>query len=210
MGGKLITLEGIDGSGKSTQMPMLADELRLLGYDVLTTFEPGGTTLGHRLREVFLETSTPIAPRAELFLFAADRSQHVEFLIKPALKKGKIVISDRYSDATFAYQGAGRGFPTETINQIIKIATNGLKPDLTLFFDLPVEKALARTNLKMDAARKNNRMDSETTEFYNRVRDAYLELAEKEQKRFRIINADKSIEKVHLNVFEKVKKFLKK
>ncbi|MGI8669784.1 MAG: dTMP kinase, partial [Aridibacter sp.] len=194
----------------STQLRMLSGELRLLEYDVLTTLEPGGTPLGRRLREAFLETEENVAPRAELLLFAADRSQHVEFLIKPALKSGKIVISDRYADATFAYQGAGRGFPTQIINQIIKIATDGLKPDLTLFFDLPVEKAIARTRSDSDSIRTNNRMDTEKSEFYHRVRMAYLELAEKEKKRFRVINADSSIEEIHTKVVEIVTGFLKK
>ncbi len=189
---------------------MLSGELRLRGFDVLTTMEPGGTPLGRRLREAFLETEETVAPRAELLLFAADRSQHVEFLIKPALKQGKIVISDRYADATFAYQGAGRGFPATIINQIIKIATDGLKPDLTLFFDLPVEKALARTKADSDPHRTNNRMDSEKSEFYHRVRNAYLQLAEKEKKRFRIINADDSIEEIHKKAVEIVTNFFGK
>ena len=101
--------------------------------------EPGGTPLGRRLREAFLETEENVSPLAELLLFAADRAQHVNFLVKPALEQGKIVISDRYADATFAYQGAGRGFPAATVNQVIKLATDGLKPDLTIFFDLPIE-----------------------------------------------------------------------
>lgn len=210
MDGKLITLEGIDGSGKSTQLRLLSEELRKRDFDVLTTKEPGGTPLGHRLRKLFLETEEKIAPRAELLLFAADRSQHVEFLIKPALQAGKIVISDRYADATFAYQGAGRGFPTDIINQIINIATDGLKPDLTLFFDLPVEKSLARTKSDSDPTRKNNRMDSEKLEFYHRVRKAYLELSEKEKKRFCVIDADNSIEEVHKKVVETVINFLEK
>ena len=132
MRGKFITFEGIDGSGKSTQLRMLASDLRVKGYNVLTTMEPGGTPLGRRLRESFLETEENVSPLAELLLFAADRAQHVELLIKPALEEGKIVISDRYADATFAYQGAGRGFPETLVNQVIKIATGGLKPDLTL------------------------------------------------------------------------------
>ncbi|HEY0048226.1 MAG TPA: dTMP kinase, partial [Pyrinomonadaceae bacterium] len=135
MRGKFITFEGIDGSGKSTQARLLAGELRLRGYDVLATMEPGGTPLGRRLREAFLETEEEVAPLAELLLFAADRAQHVEFLVKPALQDGKIVVSDRFADATAAYQGAGRGFPEKTINQIVNLATRGLQPDLTLFFD---------------------------------------------------------------------------
>lgn len=209
MRGKFITFEGIDGSGKSTQLRMLAGELFNRGFDVLTTMEPGGTPLGRRLREVFLETEENVSPLAELLLFAADRAQHVNFLIKPALEEGKIVISDRYSDATFAYQGAGRGFPEKTVNQVIKLATDGLKPNLTLFFDLPVEKALLRTNSRSDGGEQKNRMDLETTEFYARVRDAYLKIAEKEPKRFRIVDASGSIEEIHTKAVEIVSEFLK-
>ena len=136
MDGKLITFEGIDGSGKSTQIRMLRGELRLRHLDVLMTREPGGTPLGRHLREAFLETEEEVDPLAELLLFAADRAQHVNFLIKPSLEQGKIVLSDRYADATFAYQGAGRGFSEQMVNQVIELATGGLKPDLTLFLDL--------------------------------------------------------------------------
>ncbi len=208
MGGKFITLEGIDGSGKSTQLRMLTGELRQLKYDILTTMEPGGTPLGRRLREAFLETEETVAPIAELLLFAADRAQHVEFLIKPALKENRIVISDRYADATYAYQGAGRGFSKEMVNQVIEIATGGLKPDLTLFFDLPVGKALKRTSKNDESDRKNNRMDTEESDFYVRVRDAYLELAERDSNRFRIINADQPVEVVHSDVVKIVTDFL--
>ena len=175
MDGKLITFEGIDGSGKSTQMRMLVGELRLKKYDVLITREPGGTPLGKRLREAFLETEENVDPLAELLLFAADRAQHVNFLINPAIKEGKIVLSDRFADATYAYQGAGRGFPKETVNQVIELATSGLKPDLTLFFDLPIETSLARAKSASEKDRTNNRMDSETIDFYQRVRDSYFE-----------------------------------
>lgn len=209
MRGKFITFEGIDGSGKSTQLRMLASDLRVKGANVLTTMEPGGTPLGRRLRESFLETEETVAPLAELLLFAADRAQHVELLLKPSLEEGKIVISDRYADATFAYQGAGRGFPETLVNQIIKIATNGLKPDLTIFFDVSIEKALMRTDSRNEAGEKKNRMDLETRDFYNRVRDAYLKLAAKEKKRFRIINANGSVGEVHKQVLEVVNQFLK-
>src|SRR5215218_7574649 len=115
---------------------MLAGALRQRSVDVITTCEPGGTPLGRRLREAFLETEETVAPMAELLLFAADRAQHVEFLIKPALAENRVVISDRYADATYAYQGIGRGFPEETIKRVIQLATGGLKADLTLFFDI--------------------------------------------------------------------------
>lgn len=210
MHGKFITFEGIDGSGKSTQIRMLASELLFRGYEVLTTCEPGGTPLGRRLREAFLETEENVSPLAELLLFAADRAQHVNFLVKPALEQGKIVLSDRYADATFAYQGAGRGFPEKTVNQIIKLATDGLKPNLTLFFDLPIEKALSRTNSRNDDGGRKNRMDSEKTEFYERVRNAYLKIAENEPKRFCVINAEGSTSEVQTRVAEIVSEFLKK
>ena len=209
MRGKFITFEGIDGSGKSTQLRMLASELRFRGLDVLTTMEPGGTPLGRRLRETFLETEETVSPLAELLLFAADRAQHVNFLIKPALEEGKIVISDRYADATAAYQGAGRGFSENTINQIINLATDGLKPDLTLFFDVSVDKAILRMNSRSEAGgERKNRMDLETVEFYERVREAYLKIAAKEPERFRVIEADGSVEEVKAKVSEIVSHFL--
>lgn len=209
MQGKFITFEGIDGSGKSTQLRMLAGELLSRGLDVLTTREPGGTPLGRRLREAFLETEETVAPIAELLLFAADRAQHVELLIKPALEEGRIVISDRYADATFAYQGAGRGFSEATVNQVIKLATGGLKPDLTLFFDISVEKAFERTHTRNESGEQKNRMDLETAEFYAEVRNSYLRIAEREPKRFKIIDANGSIDEIQKNVLGVVAKFLK-
>ncbi len=208
MRGVFITFEGIDGSGKSTQLRMLASELRLSGLNVLPTMEPGGTPLGRRLREAFLETEENVAPLAELLLFAADRAQHVNFLVKPALEEGKIVVSDRYSDATFAYQGAGRGFPEATVNQIIELATSGLKPDLTLFFDLPIERALSRTNNRNDTGERKNRMDKETAGFYERVREAYLKISEDEPERFRVIDASGSTDEVKSLVLKIVSEFL--
>ena len=210
MRGKFITFEGIDGSGKSTQLRLLAGDLRVRGLDVLTTLQPGGTPLGRRLREAFLETEENVHPMAELLLFAADRAQHVNFLIKPALETGRIVISDRYADATAAYQGAGRGFDEKVIAQVIKLATGGLQPDLTLFFDIPIEKAILRTSARSNEETVKNRMDKETTEFYERVRQAYLKIAAREPRRFRIIEAGGSIEEVHAKVLEIVTKFLGK
>ncbi|HKP71112.1 MAG TPA: dTMP kinase [Pyrinomonadaceae bacterium] len=209
MQGKFITFEGIDGSGKSTQLRMLAGDLRGRGVDVITTQEPGGTPLGRRLREAFLETEETVAPMAELLLFAADRAQHVEFLIRPALAEGRIVISDRYADATFAYQGAGRGFPEKTVREIIGLATGGLKPDLTLFFDITVENALKRMKVRHEEGAGRNRMDAETAEFYHDVRDAYFRVAEAEPKRFKVLDANGSIEETRAKVVEIIDKFLK-
>ena len=200
MPGKFITLEGIDGSGKSTQLRMLSGSLRERGVDPMITFEPGGTPLGRRLRDAFLETEETVAPMAELLLFAADRAQHVEFMIKPALAAGRTVISDRYADATFAYQGAGRGFDEKTVNKVIKLATGGLKPDLTLFFDIPISLALTRMNARGESGEKSNRMDFETVEFYERVRDAYLGIATSEPRRFRIVDASGPMEEIQRHV----------
>ncbi len=204
MKGKFITFEGIDGSGKSTQLRMLADVLRERGVDILITREPGGTPLGRRLREAFLETEETVAPMAELLSFAADRAQHVEFLIKPSIADGRVVISDRYADATFAYQGAGRGFTEEQVNSVIALATGGLKPDLTLFFDITVEEAIRRMSVRPEAHAKRNRMDEETAEFYGRVRESYLGIASREPERFKIIEAGRSVEAIHADVLEMV------
>jgi dTMP kinase len=206
--GKFITFEGIDGSGKSTQLRMLSGELRQRGVNVITTCEPGGTPLGRRLREAFLETEETVTPMAELLLFAADRAQHVEFLIKPALEEGRVVISDRYADATFAYQGAGRGFPEVTVNQIIELATGGLKPDLTLFFDISVENALKRMRSRSETGERINRMDAETADFYSNVRAAYLTLAANEPNRFCVIDANSSVAEIQSKVIEIATSFL--
>ncbi|MCY7377003.1 MAG: dTMP kinase [Pyrinomonadaceae bacterium] len=208
MHGKFITFEGIDGSGKSTQLRMLANELRIRGFNVLPTCEPGGTPLGRRLREAFLETEETVSPLAELLLFAADRAQHVNFLVKPAVAEGKIVISDRFADATFAYQGAGRGFSETMVNQVIELATGGLKPDLTLFFDLPVAIALTRTDSRTDAGEQKNRMDKENAGFYERVRESYLQIAANEPDRFRVIDANGSTSEIQTRVVEIVAEFL--
>ncbi len=187
---------------------MLAGALRQRSVDVITTCEPGGTPLGRRLREAFLETEETVAPIAELLLFAADRAQHVELLIKPALTEGRIVISDRYADATFAYQGAGRGFPESTVSNIIKLATGGLKPDLTLFFDITVENAITRMRTRSQAGEHVNRMDVETAEFYEKVRAAYLEIAGKEPERFRVIDGNISVEEIQAQVVGIVMPFI--
>ncbi|MGH9945698.1 MAG: dTMP kinase [Pyrinomonadaceae bacterium] len=208
MQGKFITFEGIDGSGKSTQLRMLAGNLRASGVDFITTQEPGGTPLGRRLRETFLETEESVAPIAELLLFAADRAQHVELLIKPSLAEGRIVFSDRYADATFAYQGAGRGFAEESVNQVIELATGGLKPDLTLYFDITVERAIARMSEREDSETIKNRMDRETAEFYTRVRDAYHGIANREPERFKVIDANGNVDETHKKVTGIVSEFL--
>lgn len=200
MRGNFITFEGIDGSGKSTQLEILAGELRSRGLDVLTTREPGGTPLGKRLREAFLETEETVAPLAELLLFAADRAQHVEHLIRPALAVGRTVISDRYADATRAYQGAGRGFDRELTERLITLATGGLEPDLTVFFDLSVAAAVARMRGRENVNEQPNRMDLEAAAFYEKVRAEYLAIAARDPGRFKVIDADASIDEVAARV----------
>ena len=145
MPGTFITFEGIDGSGKSTQLRLLGNFLRTNGCDALLTREPGGTALGLRLRAALLDAMEEVDPLTELLVFAADRAQHVRRMLRPALEAGRVVISDRYADATVAYQGAGRGFSPELISQIVELATEGLKPDLTLLFDLSIDESTNRT-----------------------------------------------------------------
>ncbi len=137
MTGTFITFEGIDGSGKSTQMRLLASFLRVQGQEVVTTREPGGTPLGLHLRAVLLDSPEQVDPLTELLVFAADRAQHVRRFLRPALESDHIVLSDRYADATVAYQGGGRGFSAKVISEVVELATEGRKPNLTLLFDLP-------------------------------------------------------------------------
>ncbi|CAN5166484.1 dTMP kinase [soil metagenome] len=184
---------------------MLAASLSSHGVELITTREPGGTPLGEKLREAFLETNESISPMAELLAFAADRAQHVEFLIRPSLAKGLIVISDRFADATYAYQGAGRGFPEDKILQVIDLATGGLKPDLTIFLDIPVNTATRRMASRDESLSVKNRMDEENAGFYTRVRDAYRGIAEREPHRFVIIDATGSVDEIHEKVVQKVR-----
>ncbi len=209
MAGAFITFEGIDGSGKSTQLRLLASELRLRGLDVVTTREPGGTPLGNLLRTALLDAQEQVDPLAELLVFAADRAQHVRAQLRPALAAGHIVLSDRYADATVAYQGAGRGFAPELIADIATLATGGLKPDMTLVFDLPVAECVARTQRRTGGKKKRDRLDIEDAAFHTRVRDAYLKIASEEPERVRVIDASGSIEETHSRVMEVVMPFLK-
>src|SRR6266496_1237973 len=159
MPGAFITFEGIDGCGKSTQLRLLASALRLQGLEVVTTREPGGTTLGQRLRAALLDVDEQVDPLAELLVFAADRAQHVRQQLRPALKTNHVVLSDRYADATVAYQGAGRGFDRKLIDEIVKLATEGLKPDLTLISDLSVPEPIREPGV----ARKRNKKIGSTS-----------------------------------------------
>ena len=197
-----ITFEGIDGSGKSTQLRMLASVLRLRGLDVVVTREPGGTRLGARLRDVLLDAEEQVDPLAELLVFAADRAQHVRQLVRPALDTGHIVLSDRYADATIAYQGAGRGFPAPLVEEVVALATGGLMPDLTLIFDLPVSEGRARHQRRTDDGTPGDRLDAEADDFHARVREAYLQIASADPERVRVIDAARSVEETHTSVLE--------
>jgi dTMP kinase len=207
MAGVFITFEGIDGCGKSTQLRLLASELRVRGLDVLTTREPGGTTLGQRLRAALLDVQGQVDPLAELLVFAADRAQHVRTVLRPSLAENKIVMSDRYADATVAYQGSGRGFKPELINEIVQLATEGLTPDLTLLFNLSVADSAVRTRRRV-AAKNTDRLDSENVEFHERVRQAYLEIAQTDPQRVQVIDARGSAQETHALVMDIVIPFL--
>ena len=207
MAGAFITFEGIDGCGKSTQLRLLASELRVRKLNVVTTREPGGTTLGQKLRAALLDVQEQVDPLAELLVFAADRAQHVRALLRPSLAANKIVLSDRYADATVAYQGSGRGFPTELIQEIVQLATEGLQPDLTLLFDLSVAESSVRTRKRFEA-KHGDRLDSENAAFHTRVRDAYVAIAKANPERVRLIDARGSVQETHALVMDIVMPFL--
>jgi dTMP kinase len=203
-----ITFEGIDGCGKSTQLRMLASELRLRGQEVVATREPGGTPLGTHIRELLLDAEEKVDPLAELLLYAADRAQHVRALVRPALDSGHVVLSDRYADATVAYQGAGRGFTDELVAGLVALATGGLMPGLTLIFDLSVEESQRRAALRSRKGVKHDRLDAEDAAFHTRVRDAYLKIAAAEPERVRVIDASGSVEETHTQVMRLVMPFI--
>ncbi len=180
---KFITLEGVDGAGKSTHLTWLADSLRKQGIQVLVTREPGGTDLGERLRDILLSQS--MRGETEALLMFAARLEHIEQVIKPAMQQGTWVISDRFSDASFAYQGGGRGVSMEKLEQLERWVHETLQPDLTLLFDLPVE--VARQRLSGGAA--PDRFEQEKSDFFERVRQAYLERQKRHSARFTLIDA---------------------
>jgi dTMP kinase len=208
MAGAFITFEGIDGCGKSTQLRLLASELRVRGLTVVTTREPGGTPLGQRLRAALLDVQEQVDPLAELLVFAADRAQHVRKHLRPSLAANQVVLSDRYADATVAYQGAGRGFAPELIQEIVQLATEGLRPDLTLLFDLSVAESAVRTRRRVENKR-TDRLDIEDAEFHTRVRNAYVEIAKAEPARVKVIDARGSVQETHLAVMDIVMPFLR-
>ncbi len=188
--GLLITLEGPEGSGKSTQIRHLASALRRSGYRVIQTREPGGTSVAEAIRNTLLLSSSrePITPEAESLLILAARSQHVTHLIAPALNRGAIVLCDRFSDSTFAYQGFARKLSLTWLQAVNRVATKGLSPDLTLLLDVPVSIGLAR---RRNAQAKQNRLDRESKRFHQLVRHGFLKLAAQSPRRIRVINANR-------------------
>jgi len=211
--GSFITFEGIDGSGKSTQLRLLGNFLKANGCDALLTREPGGTTLGLRLRAALLDAAEEVDPLTELLVFAADRAQHVRRLLRPALETGRVVFSDRYADATVAYQGAGRGFAPELIAQIVELATEGLKPDLTLLFDVSIDESTSRTTRRSTsktstAKTPRDRLDIENADFHSRVRDAYLQIALAEPDRVKLIDSSGPVERTQEHVRQIIVPFL--
>jgi dTMP kinase len=188
--GRFITFEGIDGSGKSTQMRLLAERLRAEGHDVFEAVEPGGTAIGRQIRRILLDAANQdLRPTAELLLYFASRAQNIDECILPALSAGKVVLCDRFTDSTFAYQGYARGLGEDTVLALDRIACRGLAPDLTLLIDVDVECGLARArkrNAGGDAA--ETRMDDQALEFHRKVREAYLALAKQHADRFRTID----------------------
>lgn len=188
MTGRFITLEGIEGVGKTTQVPVVAAALRARGLDVLETREPGGTALGEGIRALLLDKSLPaMHALSELLLVFAARAEHVETVIRPALTAGRWVVCDRFTDATYAYQGGGRGLPQAAIATLETLVQAGLQPDLTLLFDAPVETALARAKSRGDG----DRFEAERAEFFTRVRAAYLERARRSPDRYTVVDASR-------------------
>ena len=196
--GCFITFEGADGCGKTTQSELIQKYLEESGYKTLWTREPGGAALGKELRKILLHYEDYVAPECEAFLFLADRAQYVETVIKPAVNNGLIVLCDRYTDSTVAYQGYGKGIDLSRINYLNDLATGKFYPDLTLVFDVDSEVAQKRVGTEKD------RMESEGMEFHKKVRYGYLELAQTFPFRIKVINANKTIEEV----FEETKKIL--
>jgi dTMP kinase len=190
--GLFITLEGVEGSGKTTQAAMLADALRARGLVVTVTREPGGTRVGQAIRAIFLDAAFALDPAAELLLVLADRAQHVREQLRPMLAAGQIVICDRYSDSTTAYQGYGRGLDHQLVRELNQLASDALKPDLTLVLDCPAELGLARTHARRkEGAGAVDRFESERLEFHRRVREGFLAVAREEPARVLVLDGSR-------------------
>lgn len=201
MRGKFITLEGMDGAGKSSHIESILATLTACGVEVVSTREPGGTPLGEKLRELLLHEQ--MHAETETLLMFAARREHIAKVITPALTRGAWVLSDRFTDASFAYQCGGRGVPPEKVEILESWVQQGLQPDMTLLFDVPVEVSVAR----LAAARAPDKFESESADFFRRIRNGYLARAEAQPQRFRVIDGNRPLEVVRQEVIEIIKGF---
>ncbi|HTM49719.1 MAG TPA: dTMP kinase [Bryobacteraceae bacterium] len=203
--GIFITFEGMDGCGKTTQMRQLARRLRDAGREVVETVEPGGTAIGSQIRAILLDSANrELASATEVLLYFAARAQNVEQVIRPALAERKIVLSDRFTDSSLAYQGCGRGLGADTVLDLHRIACGGLRPDLTLLIEIDLDTSLARARARNRQGNRTDRMEEQEAAFYNRVRDAYSALAKAEPERFRVIDGRAGIGQVTEEVWKAV------
>lgn len=200
--GLFITLEGADGCGKTTQLSLLKEYLTSKGYEIVVTREPGGKGLGEKLREILLNYDGEVSDRCEAFLYLADRAQNIDTIIKPAINSGKIVLCDRHTDSSVAYQGYGREQNIDNINMLNELAVNGVHPDLTIVFDIDTETSMARVGAEKD------RLESAGIEFHKRVRNGYLEIAKKNPQRIKVVDASQTIEDVQRDVIKIVEEVL--
>lgn len=200
--GLFITLEGADGCGKTTQLNLLKEYLTSSGYEIVVTREPGGKGLGEKLREILLNYDGEVSDRCEAFLYLADRAQNIDTIIKPAINSGKIVLCDRHTDSSVAYQGYGREQNIDNINMLNELAVNGVHPDLTIVFDIDTETSMARVGAEKD------RLESAGIEFHKRVRNGYLEIAKKNPQRIKVVDASQTIEDVQRDVIKIVEDVL--
>lgn len=200
--GLFITLEGADGCGKTTQINLLKDYLINKGYEVVLTREPGGKGLGEKLREILLNYDGEVSDRCEAFLYLADRAQNIDTIIKPAINSGKIVLCDRHTDSSLAYQGYGREQNLDNINMLNELAVNGIHPDLTIVFDIDTETSMARVGTEKD------RLERAGIEFHKRVRNGYLEIAKQNPQRIKVVDASQSISNVQKDVLKIIENYL--
>ncbi|MFO7637905.1 MAG: dTMP kinase [bacterium] len=206
MRGALLTFEGVEGSGKSTQVRLLADWLREQKLEVVLSREPGGTEIGERIREVLLDPACrDMDGRTELFLYLASRNQHVREKLLPAIQRGAVVVLDRYAESSLAYQGGGRELGLKVVSRLNKLATAGLRPDLTVLVDLPVEVGRRRKDRAL-----LDRLEQERVEFHQRVRDCYLQLARRAPKRVRVVDGTKPAVELQVEVRGLVTELLKR
>ncbi len=206
--GLFITLEGIEGSGKTSHAASLAQRLRAQGRSVLLTHEPGDTRAGQAISAIFLDPAISLQVSAELLLVLADRAQHVAEKLKPALARGEIIISDRYADSTTAYQGYGRGFDLKLLDQLNRLAANNLAPDLTILLDCPVETGLARARLRANSDRGPDRFEGADMEFHRRVREGFRTLVQAEPGRVRLVDSDRPKEDVFADISRLVEELI--